>query len=104
MLATGKFSPRARASTASGAGTPSGSGSRTTTVTPAERWAPQPVAADRAGTRARRAGCSWALLGGEQAAQRHHRERLPVEVVVDVVVRREAGARVLRLVPAAIGS
>ena len=35
------------------------------------------------------------------APERHHREDVPVQVVVQVEVAREAGARVLRLVPAA---
>ncbi len=40
--------------------------------------------------------------GRQAAAQRHHGKREPVEVIVDVVVRREAGARVLRLIPDAV--
>ena len=39
-----------------------------------------------------------------QRRQRHDRKNEPVEVVVDVEVRREAGARVLRLIPAAVGA
>src|SRR5271166_2259126 len=49
---------------------------------------------------------SGALLSDsiEAAGQGHDRERQPVEVVVDVVVQREARARVLRLIPAAVGA
>ena len=36
-------------------------------------------------------------------AERHHREDVPVEVVVEVEVAREAGAGEVRLVPAAVG-
>ena len=50
-----------------------------------------------AGGRLRLAGCE-----PEAAPERDHREQQPVEVVVDVVVGREAGAGVLRLVPAAV--
>ena len=46
-------------------------------------------------------GCVSAVP--EDAAERHHREDVPVQVVVQVEVAREAGARVVRLVPAALG-
>ncbi len=40
----------------------------------------------------------------QASAERHQREADPVEVVVDVVVAGEAGPRVVRLVPAAVGT
>ena len=54
---------------------------------------------DRAAARARAARSS---RDSEDPAERHHREDVPVEVVVEVEVAGEAGAGEVRLVPAAV--
>ncbi len=68
------------------------------------RRVPSPPARSGPAARPRPAASSASATSHPAASERHHRKREPVEVVVDVVVGREAGARVLRLVPAAVGA
>src|SRR3954452_9306208 len=88
-LATGKFSPPARAMMSSSPGTPSGAPGRGSS---GFATAPTDAAALTAS----------ALLSARPASECHHGEAQPVQVVVDVEVAREAGAGVLGLVPGAV--
>src|SRR5215216_1845278 len=89
-LATGKFSPPARAMISSSPGTPSGAPGRGSAG-----FATAPTGAAAVTE-------SPFHPGGCPAPQGHHGEAQPVQVVVDVEVAREAGAGVLGLVPGTV--
>ena len=61
-----------------------------------------PGSPERTASASIRSGASTTSFIASSAAERRHREDEPVQVVVDVEVAREAGAGVLRLVPAAV--
>src|SRR3954454_22717874 len=90
LVATGKFSPPARAMTSSRPGTPAGApGPESSSFDTAPTVTPPSIDLAR-------------LVCGHPAPEGHQREAQAVEVVVDVEVAGEARARVLGLVPGPI--